>query len=87
MNFWYLKTSSQKIVCRATSNSFFLQYLHSVTTLFALSYFRKQTLLCAHSFRFIVDVLNNLLVTSTAMFLDIFNANITLKTVQLKYNN
>ena len=23
MNFWYLKTSSQKIVCRATSNSFF----------------------------------------------------------------
>ena len=44
INFWYLKTSSKKIICRATSNSLFIQYLHSVTTLFALSYFRKQTL-------------------------------------------
>ena len=50
-----------------------------MTTLFALSYFRKQTLLCAHSFRFIVEVLNNLLVTSTAMFLDIFNAKYNIK--------
>ena len=56
INFWYLKTSSKKIICRATSNSLFIQYLHSVTTLFALSYFRKQTLLWAHTFRFIVEV-------------------------------
>ena len=56
INFWYLKTSSKKIICRAKSNSLFIQYLHSVTTLFALSYFRKQTLLCAHTFRFIVEV-------------------------------
>ena len=31
--------------------------------------------------------MNNLLVTSTNNFLDIFNANIPLKTIQLKYNN
>ena len=50
MNFWYLKTSPQKIVSRTTSISFFIQYciLH-VTTLFAPSYFRKQTLLCPHT--------------------------------------
>ena len=37
INFWYLKTSPMKIICRATSNSLFIQYLHSVTKLFALS--------------------------------------------------
>ena len=42
--------------CRATSNSLFIQYLHSVTTLFALSNFRKQTLVCAHTFISIVEV-------------------------------
>ena len=52
INFWYLNTSSKEIICIATSNSLFTQYLHSVTTLFALSNFRKQTLLCAHTFRF-----------------------------------
>ena len=56
MNFWYLKTSSTKIICRATSNLLFIQYLYSVTMLFALSYFRKQTLLKAHTFTFIVEV-------------------------------